>query len=111
VIGGKKEHVITVLTESAEVQLRDLAPDPDNLRGVVIDITRQGQRANGRITVAYADEAVPNHVLPKAPDLRLHLLNTWGLLGDQMGSDHPLWAVRDQLLSSFAEGNGNGQTH
>lgn len=99
-------HIIAALTPGAALQLTDAAPDPGQLRGNWITIRRHGSRPNGKLLVELQLVEVNVGCLPPPPDLKAHMYKIWGLDVDEMPDDHPLFAVREQLIDDALSTNG-----
>ena len=99
-------HIITVLTPAAELNLCDGLPNPENSRGHIITINREGKRANGRVRCTVSGEMAISSHLPTAPDLKAHLHLIWGLTPELLTVEHPLFDVREQFTIPIEEGDG-----
>lgn len=104
--GATRQHIMTVMPPGAERQFTDAVPNPDNVRGVVIELQRHGARANGRVTCTVDELQLPTEKLPREPNLTEHLYQVWGLTQDHWGSDHPLWDARAAIDEELIRGNG-----
>lgn len=84
-------HIIVALTPKAAKQLWDSAPNPNDLRGLIITLQRLGNRANGPLSCVVDHSEAIAHKLPPIPELRAHMLKIWGLSHSHFGSDHPYY--------------------
>jgi hypothetical protein len=106
---NERQHIITVLTPGAELALTDLAPNMSATRGLIITIQRDGKRANGRLRVVVTGDTVNGTQLPPAPDLKAHMYVIWGLTQELMGTEHPLFEVREQFVIPMEQTDGRQQ--
>ena len=85
VSGPKKKEEFLDLTIDASLELQDLAPRPENLRGLIVKCGRVGKTTRGRIRIDVvgmdtATEQLPQDKSPEASCLRL-----WGESPDLIG--------------------------
>jgi hypothetical protein len=95
-------HVIVALTPRAAKQLWDSAPDPHNMRGIIITLQRMGNRANGPLMCRVEQEEHAESKLPPMPELRAHMARIWGLDRSHEGTDHPYYrkAVQQEQFNA-----------
>lgn len=104
-----RRHIILAITPGAALNLYDQAPDPHKLRGTIISATRAGKKMNGRVNIHVEEHTVPDSKLPPTPDVIRHLHQIWGITPEQMGTEHPLFAVRESLFLPETNTNGTGK--
>lgn len=91
---GQSKHIILAVTPGAAIGIHDSAPDPQNLRGLVLVAERLGTRANARLQARVEPYDISQLKLPPIPDLKAHLLHIWGLDQAHASMDHPAYGRR-----------------
>jgi hypothetical protein len=89
---GDRKHIILAVTPGAAIGIADSAPDPNNLRGLILIAERLGVRANARLQARVEEADLSQVKLPAIPDLKAHLLHIWGLDQAHTSMDHPGYA-------------------
>lgn len=74
-----RRHVILGLTVNAVRQIVEQVGRKHRIRGLVIEVTRKGKKANGKVNVATSHLWPDTSTLPSAPDLIAHLERIWGV--------------------------------
>lgn len=87
-----RRHLILALTPGAAIGIADTAPNPVNLRGLVLIAERLGSRPNARLKARVEEVDLSQIKLPPIPDLKAHLLHIWGLDQAHAGMDHEGYA-------------------
>lgn len=97
-------HIILGITPGAALGIGDSAPDPHNLRGLLLVAERIGKRANARLRARVEEVELGQLRLPDPPDLKAHLLHIWGLDQAHAGNDHPDY--RAEVLRTYGRSPG-----
>lgn len=87
-----RRHLILALTPGAAIGIGDTAPDPFNLRGLVLIAERIGKRANARLRARVEELDLSQIKLPPIPDLKAHMMHIWGLDQAHAGQDYTGYA-------------------
>lgn len=103
-IAETRRHIILALTPGAAIGIADTAPDPHNLRGLVLIAERMGKRANARLRARVEELDLSQVKLPPIPDLKAHLMHIWGLDQAHFNQDNPDYVNR---LKQHFKSNGH----